>query len=169
MKTRFLSYALLGILTIGASGVAVFAQTQPSTTEPTTEAQAMQDPAITGTIPLPDTSTEAGEAAQYQSLAKVTMQDAITAAQTATGLTSTPSLAALGNENGFLVWEIVIGDQEVKVDAGDGKVLHQAAVGGEEMNDGENSSEDTGEMNGENDGENNDEDGGENGGESDDN
>jgi hypothetical protein len=151
---KLVLHTLLGILTTGALGsVSVFAQTD-TITQPadTATQQTMQDPAITGTIPLPDTSTEAGEAAQYQSLAKVTMQDAIAAAQTATGLTSTPSLAALGIENGFLVWEIVIGDQEVKVDAGDGKVLHQAAIGNEEMNDGnENGNENGGqeEQNGE--------------------
>ncbi|GGO33408.1 PepSY domain-containing protein [Deinococcus humi] len=34
----------------------------------------------------------------------------------------------LGNENGFLVYDVTIGNQEVIVDAGNGRVLYQGAV-----------------------------------------
>ena len=48
----------------------------------------------------------------------------------------------LGDENGFLVWEVVIGDQEVKVDAGNAQVLQKEQVGAEnEAKDNEDSTE----------------------------
>ncbi len=116
-KNRILSYALLGVLSI--SSFTVFAQTVDTPA---------QNAVTTGTISLPDNSSNSSETAQYLSLAKVTLQDAVTAAQKATGLSSAPSLANLSNDNGFLVWAVVLGDQMVKIDAGDGSVLYQAAV-----------------------------------------
>lgn len=46
----------------------------------------------------------------------------------------------LGDETGYLVWEVVIGSQEVKIDAGTAQVLDKADVGGEET-DGESQHE----------------------------
>ena len=93
-----------------------------------------QDPSYKGSIPVQEVEGqgEAAEAQQYQSLAKVSLQEAVKAAQTALSSTAAPSKAQLSVENGYLVWEVVIGDQEVKVDAGNAQVLHKEAVGGED-------------------------------------
>ncbi len=69
--------------------------------------------------------SEGQEAALYQNLAKVTRDQAVAAAQQALGTQAAPTKVQLGVENGYLVWEVVIGDQEVKVDAGTGQVLHR--------------------------------------------
>lgn len=126
MKKRWMSYALLGILAAGAlTPVTALAQQTPP-------AQS-QNATVTGTIAIP--GGEAAELAQYQSLATVTFDEAIAAAQEATGLTDAPTKVELGNENGFLVWEVVIGDQEVKIDAGNGEVLQTEQVGAEDEAD----------------------------------
>jgi len=93
-----------------------------------------QNPSYKGTIAVQ-------EGQNYASLAKVSMQDAIKAAQTALGTTAAPSKVQLSNENGYLVWEVVIGGQEVKIDAGNAQVLDKSAVGGAEENDGEEGGE----------------------------
>ncbi|MER3480105.1 MAG: peptidase [Meiothermus sp.] len=117
LKTR--KMALLA--TSALLGLAAFAFAQQN-------GNGAQNPSYTGSLPVRENlSTQ-----QYQALAKVSMQDAIKAVQAALGTTATPSRAKLGVENGYLVWEVVIGGQEVKVDAGNGKILHQEAVGGEE-------------------------------------
>ncbi|MBO1437975.1 MULTISPECIES: PepSY domain-containing protein [Thermaceae] len=96
-----------------------------------------QHPSYTGSLRVQENLS----AQQYQAMAKVSMQDAIKAAQAALNSTATPTKVKLGVENGYLVWEVVIAGQEVKVDAGNGKVLHQEAVGAEEDNDGESEGE----------------------------
>jgi hypothetical protein len=136
---KLLSYTLLGILTAGTlASVAVYAQTN------TPSQQQVQEPSFTGSIPVTeyDTMTDAEELAQYQALAKVSMTDAIAAAQKAVGTTEVPLSAELGDENGFLVWEVVVAGQEVKIDAGDAKVLYQEAVGAGDENEGDESGED---------------------------
>ena len=100
-----------------------------------------QDPSYKGSIPVQENLTSQ----QYQALAKVSMADAIKAAQTALNPTAAPSTAKLSVENGYLVWEVVIGDQEVKVDAGNAQVLHKEAVGAGDEGDGENEGEGQGE------------------------
>ena len=98
-----------------------------------------QDPSYKGSIPVQENL----KAPQYQALAKVSMQDAIKAAQAALNSTAAPSKAQLSVENGYLVWEVVIGDQELKVDAGNAQVLHKEAVGAgdQEGESGENEGE----------------------------
>lgn len=87
-----------------------------------------QDPAITGSIPvppgMPDGKTEAEEQAALQALARLTPEQAQAAAITANpGTTATK--VELGDENGFLVYDVQLSNGlEVKVDAGDGKILH---------------------------------------------
>ena len=129
-KTLLLSSALL----VGSVSMTVaLAQASGGTTQ--TQGQAQQ-PAFTGSIPLPqDNQSEGAEAAAYASMAKVTLDQAVTAAQSSLGNSTAPSSAQLGNENGFLVWEVVIGQQAVKIDAGDAKVLQTEQVGAEEMAD----------------------------------
>lgn len=143
MKKTFIAYTLLGVLAIGTFGpVAAFAQQK----SPATQRQAQtQDTSLTGSVPIPEDQnlSEAEELAQYQSLATVTLDEAVAAAQGATGLNEAPTQVELGDENGFLVWEVVIGNQEVKVDAGNAQVLQTEQVGAEdEADDDEDSEED---------------------------
>lgn len=112
------------VLGVTALSLAAFALAQPG--------QAQQDPSYKGTIPVQENLTPQ----QYQALAKVTLQEAVKAAQAALSTTAAPSKVKLDEENGYLVWEVVIGDQEVKVDAGSAQVLHKEAVGaGEDKGD----------------------------------
>ena len=131
-KTLLLSSALL----VGSVGsTVVLAQASGGTTNTQTQGQTQQ-PAFTGSIPLPqDNQSEGAEAAAYTKMAKVSLDQAVTAAQSSLGNSTAPSSVQLDNENGFLVWEVVIGQQTVKVDAGDGKVLLTEQVGAEEMAD----------------------------------
>jgi uncharacterized membrane protein YkoI len=62
------------------------------------------------------------ESAKLQALAKVTPQQAQQAAEAAQG--GQASGVKLENEDGNLVYAVEIGKQEVKVDAGNGKVLY---------------------------------------------
>jgi uncharacterized membrane protein YkoI len=69
-----------------------------------------------------ETANEQQETAQLQALAKITPQQAQQAAQAAqpgqvTGV-------QLEDENGSLVYAVKIGQNEVKVDAGNGKILY---------------------------------------------
>ncbi|MER3479609.1 MAG: peptidase [Meiothermus sp.] len=101
-----------------------------------------QSPTYKGSIPLQGTQN-------YAALAKVSMADAVKAAQTAVGSATAPTKVQLSDENGYLVWEVVIAGQEVKIDAGNAQVLDKATVGGAEENDGEGQGEDRGEGGGE--------------------
>ena len=132
-KTLLLSGALL----VGSVGTTVALAQASGGTATQTQGQTQQ-PAFTGSIPLPqDNQSESAEAAAYMSMAKVTLDQAVTAAQSSLGNSTAPSSAQLDDENGFLVWEVVIGQQTVKVDAGNGKVLQTEQVGAEEMADSE--------------------------------
>lgn len=68
-----------------------------------------------------DGLSEEAEAKALASLAKISKSEAEAAAEAAVG--GNASETELGNENGALVYEVEIGNQEVKVDAGNGKVL----------------------------------------------
>lgn len=69
-----------------------------------------------------DDVEEQQEAAKLQPLAKITAQQAQQAAQTSVGGQATK--VELENEDGNLVYEVKIGQQEVIVDAGNGRVLY---------------------------------------------
>jgi uncharacterized membrane protein YkoI len=66
-------------------------------------------------------ATEQQESQKLQSLAKITPQQAQQAAEASAK--GTASRVKLENENGNLVYTVVIGQNEVIVDAGNGKVL----------------------------------------------
>ncbi len=144
MKRKLIAYALLGSLTVGGLAATAFAQTStPAQTQQAQQAEMndqLQDPSYVGSIAVQDDPnlTEAEEAARLAGLAKITDQEAVTAAQQKLGSTSTPTKVALEAENGYLVWEVVLDGQEVKVDAGTGEVLHMAPVGAEEAGEEEN-------------------------------
>lgn len=65
--------------------------------------------------------SESGDAALFAGMAKITEADAMKAAEAAVG--GTANKATLGNEDGSLIYEVKIGTQEVKVDAGNGTIL----------------------------------------------
>ena len=69
-----------------------------------------------------DDAQEQQESAKLQSLAKITPQQAQQAAEAKQG--GKASSVKLENENGSVVYAIVIGNTEVKVDAGDGRILY---------------------------------------------
>jgi uncharacterized membrane protein YkoI len=68
-----------------------------------------------------DDTKEQQESQKLQSLAKITPQKAQQAAETS--VKGTASSVKLENENGSLVYAVAIGQNEVIVDAGNGKVL----------------------------------------------
>ena len=69
-----------------------------------------------------DNVEEQQGAAKLQPLAKITAQQAQQAAQTSVG--GQASKVELENEDGNLVYEVKIGQQEVIVDAGNGRVIY---------------------------------------------
>lgn len=80
-----------------------------------------------------DDANEQHESVKLQSLAKITPQQALQAVETtqqgkARGV-------KLENENGNLVYAVEIGQQEVKVDAGNGRVLYTENVNQEDKNE----------------------------------
>lgn len=93
---------------------------------------------------------EKAEAQQLQSLAKIDQAAAEQAALRA--IPGTAKDAELGNENGYVVWEVeVAGDDgklhEVKVDAGNGQVLQQEADDEDSEQDEANEGPEGGETN----------------------
>ncbi len=66
--------------------------------------------------------SEPQESAKLQSLAKITLQQAQQSAEAALG--GKASSVKLESENGNLVYSAIVGQKEVAVDAGNGKVLY---------------------------------------------
>lgn len=112
--TIILAAALVGSLGLGGLARNVYAaQSQ-------TNIQVAQ--ASDGDGEVDDDVEEQQEAAQLQSLAKITLQQAQQAAETASG--GKASRVKLENEDGNLVYLVTIGKKEVAVDAGDGNILY---------------------------------------------
>lgn len=130
---------LLGSATLGT----IFAQSpspQPSTPSATQAGADQQDqqPAGNGSIQVPqdkEGQSEADETAALQSQAKITADEAkAKALERFPGGTVTK--VELDNENGSLVYSVHLTDasgtaQDVKVDAGNGTILHVEADGPE--------------------------------------
>ena len=81
------------------------------------------EPPIQGTVQL---QQEGEQQATYSTLAKITLQQAMTIASNAQS--GNASKAELQNEDGFLVYNVVVVSQdkkihEIKVDAGNGSIL----------------------------------------------
>ena len=120
--------AMVAVLLVVASAVGVSialtgggpparAQKQPQAQE-TSEGQDVQEPTYTGSTKVPEP-----EPKDLNGLAKVTAEQATAAALQANPGT-TAKASELDNENGNLVWSIELSNgADVKVDAGDGKVL----------------------------------------------
>ena len=115
---------LIGGVAIGAHQV--MARNNSATQSPTTvNQQETQNPSYKGSIAVDEAKTE-GQNEQKESqglagLAKISADQAKQTAEAQVG--GTASSAELDNENGSLVYEVKIGSQEVKVDAGTGAVL----------------------------------------------
>lgn len=127
--------AIAAGLGIGAVGLAS-AATSPSTpaaTAPSTNSvqtgQDQKDPNLNGSVQAPEQqgADEAGEAAALQSAAKITPDQAKQAALAA--VPGAVNKVELDNENGSVVYSVEITANgtttDVKVDAGNGKVLAQ--------------------------------------------
>lgn len=88
--------------------------------------QEVQDPSYEGSIIVDESKyegvSEEDESEALAGLATITADEAKNFAEDEIG--STASKVELGNENGSLVYEVQIGKQEVKVDAGNGSILH---------------------------------------------
>jgi uncharacterized membrane protein YkoI len=142
-KIAVVAAAVFGILIVGA--LAARAATTPPATSPTANAdenKGDQSPSYTGSVKAPaennaSNGTEADDAKALQGLAKITPDQAKAAALAghAGGTAGTPSLE---DENGFVVYsvEVTAGGKtyDVKVDAGNGKVLATEEGGAEDGN-----------------------------------
>lgn len=135
-------------LTVGG-GAAIAAGQAPETTTGDTK-QEEQEPRINGSVEAPGGAgqgegqegkeNEAAESKQLQGLARIDQAAAEKAALGA--VPGTVKDAELGNENGYVIWEVEVAAKdgtlhEVAVDAGDGKVLAQAAEDDEGSEQGE--------------------------------
>jgi len=127
---------LLGSITLGVAG----AQIPPGPTPPATvqdgPTQEDQQPSYTGSITVPQDKEGQGEQAEgkaLEGLAKITADQAKEAAL-AQYPGATVGKVELDNENGYLVYSVRLTDssgkgQDVKVDAGNSKVLATEADG----------------------------------------
>ncbi len=130
-RTLLAGAAGLGLL-LGAGGIAA-AQSDPAPTPATSEpANDVQDPSYSASITATEVEgqSEADEATALAGLATITPDEAQTAAQAV--VPGTVDKVELDNENGAVVYSVEISDGngghiDVKVDAGNGNVLHQDA------------------------------------------
>ncbi len=146
--------AAVAVLTLGG-GAAIAAQNPAETTGTESAKHEEQDPNIKGSIAAPPENeavegqeNEAAESKQLEGLAKIDQAAAEKAALDA--VPGTVKGTELGNENGFVVWEVEVQAsdgtlQEVKVDAGNGQILAQEAEDdeGSEANEGSEAGEAT--------------------------
>ncbi len=146
MQKTFTLWALAVLSTLGIGGavrsvaatqsqrpVATIAQAAPATAAvPNSEADGEQadDPEVGE---MNDGQAEHQEDAQLQNLAKITPQQAAEAARAVAS--GTLGRVSLDNEDGSVVYKVVMGQTEVLVDAGDGTVLETEAVGDESSPD----------------------------------
>ncbi|NEQ50000.1 MAG: hypothetical protein F6K11_07695 [Leptolyngbya sp. SIO3F4] len=78
----------------------------------------------------PEDQEEIAEFLQLQSLATVPILDALNAGEELAG--ESAHTVALDNEDGSLVYEVVVGRKEIYVDAGNGEVLYTEEGSGTE-------------------------------------
>jgi len=139
MKKSFALGALALVSALGIGGVARGVYANQSQRPVAAIAQAhpasaqAQAPDGNGDGEQPDDQEEAQEDAQLQTLAKITPQQAEAAARTVAS--GTVSSVTLENEDGSVVYKVMIGQQEVMVDAGNGTVLETEAAGHESDQD----------------------------------
>jgi uncharacterized membrane protein YkoI len=105
------SLIAVAIASIGIGGIAKLVSASPNTSLVAVAQQKVEEPA-----------NEANEGAKLQSLAKISASQAQQTAEAAQG--NKASSTQLENEDGNLVYAVNIGQNEVKVDAGNGKILY---------------------------------------------
>jgi len=137
----------VGTLIGGGSGI--FAQS-PDVTPPAatseSEADQVQEPSYTGSTSVDEAQyegvSEADEAAALQGQATISAEEAQAAAEAANpGTTATK--VELDNENGVLVYSVELDNGlDVKVDAGDGSVLHTEQAGEDGKEEGSEGADD---------------------------
>jgi len=109
------------VSTLGLSGLAIALESQDTNNVQTSQARE-EGEENEQEESQEDDAEEKQEATQLQSLAKISAQQAKQAAESAQG--GTASKVELEDEDGNLVYQVVIGQTEVMVDAGNGKVLY---------------------------------------------
>jgi uncharacterized membrane protein YkoI len=129
--------ASLATITPQQAGAAAQAQVPGDVQEesgPQDEADDTQEPQLNGSIAVSEGQngglSEADEAAALASLATITPEQAGAAAQAQ--VPGDVQHIELDNENGSLVYSVEIGGKDVKVDAGNGAVLHVESDGPED-------------------------------------
>ncbi len=125
MKTTALIVTALSVSLLGIAGVSRLVSAKPSPTAVVVnqaQPQSQEKEANDGDQETNDDAKDQQELKQLQALAKITPQQAQQAAiATQPG---TVTRVQLENEDGNLVYTVAIGSKEVKVDAGNGKVLY---------------------------------------------
>ncbi len=125
MKTTALIVTALSVSFLGFIGVSRLVSAKPSPTSVVAkqaQPQSQEKEVNDGDKETNDDAKDQQESAQLQALAKITPQQAQQAA-----ISTQPGTVAsvqLENEDGNLVYTVAIGQKEVKVDAGNGKVLY---------------------------------------------
>ena len=114
--------AAVGLLVIGAVGVAGATGSGGSTEDGDETQSPKYESSVTVDQKEHEGFSEAEESKSLEPLAKITADDAKKAATAE--LPGKVTEVELENENGALVYEVEIGDKEVKVDAGNGDILH---------------------------------------------
>ncbi len=128
--------ALIATFFLGSlvSGLAFAAQPSPTPSQPAAQTQVdEQQPQYTGSIQVHDSQyqgmSETDESVALQSKASITVAQAEAAALAANPGTTVVK-TGLDNENGALVYSVELSNgMDVKVDAGNGKILHTEQAG----------------------------------------
>jgi flagellar basal body-associated protein FliL len=145
MKLRKRSYLILAVIAIFALAGAAVAITSSvgSASGPGQIDDEVQEPSYTGSILVDDSQyegmSEAEEAAALQKLVTISAANAEAAALAANPGTTVVQVE-LDNENGVVVYSVELSNGlEVKVDAGNGQILHtEQADADEEADDQDN-------------------------------
>jgi uncharacterized membrane protein YkoI len=121
------SIAMAMLITgVGAGKMALAASQTPGAKSGAVQNAYGQVPTYTGSIKVPEP-----EPRDLSTLAKIKADQAMAAAQAAFPGTAVKKME-LDNENGCLVYSVVLSNgMEVKVDAGNGAILHQELAGKE--------------------------------------
>lgn len=145
MKNSVKTALAIGLVTtLGAGGAALMANAEGNSPTSTRIAQSadsetnegpengVENEANEGPENGSEDANEAQEMAQYQSLAKITPEQAQQTAEA--DQSSTATKVKLDEEDGSLVYKVEFTNAEVLVDAGDGKIL-KTELEGQEEND----------------------------------
>lgn len=126
ISPKYLAIAAVGILGLAGFGRLAYAQGQPNTiVAPQKIAEASDGDGETN-----DDAQDKQESAKLQTLAKITAQQARQFAEANQG--GKANNVKLENEDGNVVYAVAIGQKEVKVDAGNGRVLYTESANSEE-------------------------------------